>query len=62
MSEGNRTHAGRPRVYRLQNGGTMILCPIGHVIETVRPGDWAGSRAEARYGNPDCIVTCGGTQ
>ncbi|MFI9591143.1 hypothetical protein [Nonomuraea sp. NPDC052265] len=53
-------HTGRPLARRTDYGRIMILCPAGHLVQSVAAGDWAGSRIEARVGNPNYTVTCHG--
>lgn len=33
--------------------GVMVLCDNDHVVDTVPYDEWAGSRQEAKYMNPE---------
>lgn len=57
----NGTHTGRPTIRRYSKG-VVILCPLGHVVDTIATADWAGSQAEARMGDPNATVTCSGNE
>ncbi|WP_370028410.1 hypothetical protein [Planotetraspora sp. GP83] len=37
-----------------------MVCPYGHLIWHVPPGEWAGSTYQARLGDPAYTVTCYG--
>ncbi|MEZ0077384.1 hypothetical protein ABH927_006770 [Planotetraspora sp. GP83] len=37
-----------------------VVCPYGHLIWHVPPGEWAGSTYQARLGDPAYTVTCYG--
>lgn len=61
-SLGEPPHRGRPTVRRTRDGGrVLLLCPVGHLVQSVSSGDWAGSRLEAKAGDPHFEVTCHGT-
>ncbi|GAA3027441.1 hypothetical protein [Streptosporangium longisporum] len=53
-------HTGRPLVRRTRHGRVMVLCPAGHLVQSVKDVDWPGSRLEAQVGDPGYTVTCHG--
>ncbi len=53
------THTGATTIRISNDGGTvMLLCPEGHVVESVPSKEWGGSWEEARW--PGKVVTCNG--
>jgi hypothetical protein len=40
-------HIGPVQIRHAPNGAVMVMCPYGHLVTTVRRGEWAGSRLEA---------------
>jgi len=55
------THVGRPVARTYADGKrVMLLCPRGHVVETVAAVDFPGSLAEQRLSDPDHTVECRG--
>ena len=54
------THEGRTILRPMKDGGTLILCPLGHVYHRVRPREWAGSIWEMYAGDPRWTVRCEG--
>ncbi|MEZ0076317.1 hypothetical protein [Planotetraspora sp. GP83] len=53
-------HTGRPVVRARPGGGVTVLCAYGHLIWSIRPGEWAGSTYQARLADPNYQVTCEG--
>lgn len=51
-------HAGRPVVRPQPSGSTLVLCPEGHLIASIRRVDWSGGTWEARAGDPKYTVAC----
>ncbi len=54
------THRSRPLVRRTGYGRVIVLCPAGHLVQSVKDSDWAGSSQEARVADPDYLVECQG--
>lgn len=50
----------QPVIRSAKGGGVLVLCPDGHLIDSIRKGDWAHSKAEARYADPGYRVACTG--
>jgi hypothetical protein len=59
-TEGNDMdyHEGQPSILLTANR-VVVLCPAGHVIESMPVKDWARSGSEARF--QGSIVRCCGT-
>ena len=53
-------HVGRPIARPTDYGHIMILCPVGHLVQTVAEGDWSGSLMETLVHDPAYTVTCQG--
>ncbi|MGW2421472.1 hypothetical protein ACWC0C_19860 [Streptomyces sp. NPDC001709] len=53
-------HTGRPVIRPTSYGRVLVLCPLGHLVQSVKTEDWGGSALAARYAEPDCSVTCHG--
>lgn len=53
-------HTGRPTVRHADHGRVLVLCPVGHLVQSVAAGDWTGSALEAQVGDPTYLVTCTG--
>ena len=53
------SHTGRPRVEQVGDS-VLVLCPVGHLVESIPVAEWAWSREEAKYGDPRTTVTCDG--
>jgi hypothetical protein len=45
---------------RSSYGQVLILRPAGHLVQSVKEADWAGSRLEANARDPRYTVTCHG--
>jgi hypothetical protein len=54
-------HTGRPQVRRGPQRRVTVLCPFGHLVWSIAPGDWAGSWYQARLTDPAFTVTCHGS-
>ncbi|MDX3578144.1 hypothetical protein [Streptomyces sp. FL07-04A] len=53
-------HAGPPVVRSTSYGLVLILCPVGHLVQSVKAEDWTGSQLAARCADPAFTVTCHG--
>lgn len=54
------SHTG-PACYRSHRGGRVtVLCPYGHFVDTVGPGQWATSSWAMRASWGHDVVTCRG--
>ena len=53
-------HSGRPLVRQAGYGRVLVLCPLGHLVQSVALEDWSGSPVEARCADPAYVVTCRG--
>lgn len=54
------SHGGRPIIRPTSYGRVLVLCPVGHLVQSIGARDWDGSAIEARCGDPDYMVTCDG--
>ena len=56
-------HEGRPifRPAKHYRRAILVLCPVGHLVHVIRPGEWAGSVWECRATDPANTVRCYGT-
>ncbi|MGW0844323.1 hypothetical protein ACWD26_30120 [Streptomyces sp. NPDC002787] len=57
---GVRPHSGPPVVRSTSYGRVLILCPVGHLVQSVKDEDWNGSQIAARCADPAYTVTCHG--
>lgn len=55
----NEQHTGKPAVLPYANG-YAILCPLGHVVDSIRESEWAHSLWESRV-RDGATVTCRGS-
>ncbi|BBC91246.1 hypothetical protein [Streptomyces griseofuscus] len=39
-------------------GRVLVLCPIGHLVQSVKVKDWHGSQHATRCSDPAFTVTC----
>jgi hypothetical protein len=53
-------HGGPPVVRSTSYGRVLVLCPVGHLVQSVRAEDWSGSQLAARCADPAFTVTCHG--
>ncbi len=53
-------HSGPPVVRSTSYGRVLLLCPVGHLVQSVKAEDWSGSQLAVRYADPDFTVTCHG--
>jgi hypothetical protein len=51
-------HEGRPVFRSNRQGGVTVLCPVGHLVTSIRKGEWAGSIWEAHAGDKSYTVQC----
>jgi hypothetical protein len=64
LSEHPHYHVGHPSAGVFGYGATArvwILCPLGHFVQGLSAGEWAGSTWQARLGDPSYVVECIGT-
>jgi hypothetical protein len=54
------SHSGRPMVRRTTYGRVLVLCPVGHLVQSVNTADWHGSQLAAQCASPAYTVTCHG--
>lgn len=52
-------HEGRP-ILRHSSYGTLVLCPLGHVLTFQSAKDWGGSWLEAHATDSKWRVVCDG--
>ncbi|MGP4049332.1 hypothetical protein [Streptomyces sp. 2A115] len=53
-------HSGPPVVRSTSYGRVLLLCPVGHLVQSVKAEDWSGSQLAARCADPAFTVTCHG--
>ncbi|MFI7405937.1 hypothetical protein ACIBW9_36645 [Streptomyces sp. NPDC049541] len=53
-------HCGPPVVRGTSYGRVLVLCPVGHQVQSVKAEDWSGSQLAARCADPAFTVTCHG--
>jgi hypothetical protein len=53
-------HAGPPVVRSTAYGRVLVLCPVGHLVQSVADRDWSGSQLATRCADPAYTVTCNG--
>ncbi|GAA1042179.1 hypothetical protein GCM10009566_42570 [Streptomyces murinus] len=51
-------HCGPPTVHTTSYGRVLVLCPVGHLVQSVRAEDWHGSQLATRCSDPSFTVTC----
>ncbi|MDN3263978.1 hypothetical protein QWJ26_30040 [Streptomyces sp. CSDS2] len=54
------SHCGPPVVRSTSYGRVLVLCPVGHLVQSVKAEDWHGSQLAARCADPAFTVTCHG--
>lgn len=60
VERNEKSHTG-PACYRQRrDGGVTVMCPYGHLVRSIAPGEWAGSIQEQQAGWGEDIVTCHG--
>lgn len=53
-------HCGPPVVRSTTYGRVLVLCPVGHLVQSVKAEDWNGSQLAARCADPAFTVICHG--
>ncbi|MEU2284226.1 hypothetical protein ABZ614_20160 [Streptomyces sp. NPDC013178] len=53
-------HSGPPIVRSTSYGRVLLLCPVGHLVQSVKAEDWSGSQLQVRCADPAFTVTCHG--
>ncbi|WP_157858065.1 hypothetical protein [Streptomyces durhamensis] len=51
---------GPPVVRSTTYSRVLVLCPVGHLVQSVKAEDWSGSQLAARCADPAFTVTCHG--
>ncbi|MDX3075906.1 hypothetical protein [Streptomyces sp. MI02-7b] len=54
-------HSGRPLIRHTGYGRVLVLCPAGHLVQSVLLTDWSGSQLAVRCADPDFTVDCDGS-
>jgi hypothetical protein len=57
---GPLAHSGPPIVRSTSYGRVLLLCPVGHLVQSVKAADWNGSQLQVRCADPAFTVTCHG--
>jgi hypothetical protein len=57
---GPLAHSGLPIVRSTSYGRVLLLCPVGHLVQSVKAEDWSGSQLQVRCADPGFTVTCHG--
>jgi hypothetical protein len=53
-------HSGRPLIRHTSYGRVLVLCPAGHLVQSVLLTDWSGSELAARCADQDFTIDCDG--
>jgi hypothetical protein len=58
---GNGVHTGRAIVRATSCGRVLVLCPVGHLVQSLSVADWPGSSMQARCAAGH-VVECEGAR
>ncbi|MFF0386804.1 hypothetical protein [Streptomyces sp. NPDC004286] len=59
-SSGPLPHSGPPVVRSTSYGRVLLLCPVGHLLQSVAAEAWSGSALAIRCAEPGFTITCNG--
>ncbi len=60
VTRDDEKHTGHACYRAHADGRVTVLCPYGHLVSSVAPGQWGGSVWHARSSFGDDVVTCHG--